>query len=270
MNSPADLVVLSATDLGVAAALVLLLAALSYAGRLRLSGVLLVSAGRALVQLTLIGYILHIVFDLQSALYVFAIALVMLLVAAREIMARQHRRLRGWWGFGTGAVSLFVSSFCVMLTALLAIIHIEPWYHPQYLIPIMGMLLGNTMNGIALSLDRLLEDAWNERGLIEARLSLGHSASMAISGLRQKAMRAGLIPLINAMAVAGIVSLPGMMTGQILAGSPPLEAAKYQILILFLITAATGFGAWGAVWLAGRRLFDRRQRLRLERLTRSA
>ena len=267
MNPSVDLVVLSAADLGVAAALVLLLAAVSHARRLALSGVLLIAATRAFIQLTLVGYILHIVFDLQSAVYVFAIAVVMLLIAAREIMARQHRRLRGWWGFGVGAASLFVSSFCVVLTALIAIINIEPWYHPQYLIPIMGMLLGNTMNGIALSLDRLLDDAWNERGLIEARLALGHSAAMAISGLRQKAMRAGLIPLINAMAVAGVVSLPGMMTGQILSGSPPLEAAKYQILILFLITAGTGFGAWGAIYLAGRRLFDARQRLRLDRLT---
>ncbi|MEJ2424958.1 MAG: ABC transporter permease, partial [Candidatus Thiodiazotropha sp.] len=78
--------------------------------------------------------------------------------------------------------------------------------------------------------------------------------------------RSGLIPIINAMAAAGVVSLPGMMTGQILGGTPPLEAAKYQILIMLLISAGTGFGATAAVWIGSRRLFDERERLRLERL----
>ena len=72
--------------------------------------------------------------------------------------------------------------------------------------------------------------------------------------------------MINAMAAAGIVSLPGMMTGQILAGNPPMEAVKYQILVMFLITAGTGFGTLSAVWLGSKRLFDERQRLRLDRL----
>ncbi|HXK56196.1 MAG TPA: ABC transporter permease, partial [Gammaproteobacteria bacterium] len=80
------------------------------------------------------------------------------------------------------------------------------------------------------------------------------------------ALRSGLIPIINAMAAAGVVSLPGMMTGQILADSPPLEAAKYQIMILLLIAAGTGLGAIAAVTLGAFRLFDKRQRLRLDRL----
>ena len=95
---------------------------------------------------------------------------------------------------------------------------------------------------------------------------LGHEWQKAIGEIRRNALRAGLIPIINAMGAAGVVSLPGMMTGQILAGSPPLEAAKYQILIMLLISAGTGFGATAAVWLASRRLFDERQRLRLDRL----
>ncbi|MEW8367295.1 MAG: ABC transporter permease, partial [Candidatus Thiodiazotropha taylori] len=78
--------------------------------------------------------------------------------------------------------------------------------------------------------------------------------------------RSGLIPIINAMAAAGIVSLPGMMTGQILAGTPPMEASKYQILIMLLIAAGTGFGATAAVWIGAKRLFDDRERLRLDRL----
>jgi len=124
------------------------------------------------------------------------------------------------------------------------------------------------MNGIALALDRLTQTAWDQRDTIEARLMLGHSTAQALSGIRQQVFRSGLIPIINAMATAGIVSLPGMMTGQILAGTPPVEAVKYQIMIMFLIAGGAGFGALAAVRLSVRRLFDERERLRLDRLQR--
>ena len=92
---------------------------------------------------------------------------------------------------------------------------------------------------------------------------MGATWEEAIADLRRDALRSGLIPIINAMAAAGLVSLPGMMTGQILAGSPPMEAAKYQLLIMFLIVGGTGLGTVAAVWAGARRLFDERQRLRL-------
>ena len=128
------------------------------------------------------------------------------------------------------------------------------------------MMLGNTMTGIALGLERLTQAAREQRAGIEARLMLGHTSRQAIAEIRRQSMRYGMIPIINAMAAAGIVSLPGMMTGQILAGSPPIEAVKYQILIMFLITAGTGFGTVSAVMLGSHRLFDTRERLRLDRL----
>ena len=95
---------------------------------------------------------------------------------------------------------------------------------------------------------------------------LGHTWSEAIGGIRRTSVRSAMIPTINSMAAAGLVSLPGMMTGQILAGNLPLEAVKYQILIMFIISAGTGFGALLAVWTGARRLFDERHRLRLDRL----
>jgi putative ABC transport system permease protein len=128
------------------------------------------------------------------------------------------------------------------------------------------MLLGNTMSGIAIALDNLTQHTWQQQREIEARLMLGHGWEEAIREIRRTALRSGLIPIINAMAAAGVVSLPGMMTGQILAGSPPFEAAKYQMLIMLLIAAGTGFGASAAVWIGSRRLFDERERLRLDRL----
>jgi putative ABC transport system permease protein len=128
------------------------------------------------------------------------------------------------------------------------------------------MLLGNTMTGIAIALDRLTQAAWEQRAVIEERLLLGADRAEAIHDVRRSCIRAGMIPIVNAMAAAGVVSLPGMMTGQILAGSSPLDAVRYQILIMFLIAGGTSFGTMLAVALASRRLFDERHRLRLDRL----
>jgi putative ABC transport system permease protein len=162
---------------------------------------------------------------------------------------------------------MFISSFSITLLAVTVIVRVDPWYTPQYLIPLLGMLLGNTMNGIAIALNSLTRMASEQKGQIEARLMLGHTWQQAILPIRRESLKAGLIPIINSMTTAGIVSLPGMMTGQILAGSPPDEAARYQIMIMFLIAAGTGLGSLTAVWLGSSHLFDERQRLRMDRLT---
>ena len=254
-------------DLGIAAALVLLLALLSVRLHSDISRQLLVAALRTAVQLTLIGLVLKVLFANASLGWVSLMALVMLLIAGREVMMRQERRFRGWWGYAVGTTSMFLSSFAVAVFALVVILGDEPWYAPQYAIPLLGMLLGNTMNGISISMDRLTQAAWEQRNLIEARLMLGQRWDEAISDYRKQAIRSGMIPIINAMAAAGIVSLPGMMTGQILAGVAPVDAVKYQILIMFLIAAGTGLGTLAAVTIGSRRLFDERQRLCLDRLT---
>ena len=191
----------------------------------------------------------------------------MLAVAGYEIMARQRHRLRGFWGYGTGTLSMFLSSFSITTLALMVLLKPAPWYDPQYSIPLLGMLLGNTMTGIAVALDNLTRQTLDKAGQIEARLALGQDAGQAIADIQREALRSGLIPIVNAMTTAGIVSLPGMMTGQILAGSPPMEAAKYQLLILFLIAAGTGLGSMAAVLLGSKRLFDVRSRLRRDRLS---
>jgi len=261
-----NLIALTPLDLSLAAALVVLLALLSRILQLGIASQLLVAGLRTVVQLLLIGLILKSIFSYVHLGWISLLSIIMLLLAGREVMARQKYRLKGWWGFGLGTLSMFVSSFSITLIALNVIVNVDPWYTPQYAIPMLGMMLGNTMNGISLGQDRLNQSAWQQRVVIEARLMLGWNWSRAISDIRQDSIRTGLMPIINAMAAAGIVSLPGMMTGQILAGSPPMEAVKYQILIMFLITAGTGFGTFVAVWFGSRRLFDERERLRLDRL----
>ena len=260
------MVALSLADLVIAAVLVVLLGLLSLRLQAGISRQLLVAAARTAVQLTLIGLVLKALFANVQLGWVSLMALIMLLIAGREVMLRQERRFAGWWGYAIGAISMFLSSFAVTVFALIVILGNSPWYTPQYAIPLLGMLLGNTMSGIAIAMDRLTTTAWEQRDVIEARLMLGERWDEAIADLRRQAIRSGLIPIINAMAAAGVVSLPGMMTGQILAGAPPVEAVKYQILIMFLIAVGTGLGTLAAAGIGSRRLFDERQRLCLERL----
>lgn len=253
--------------LAIAGVLVLMLAVIAHWQRLALSRTLLIAALRTVLQLALIGVVLESLFSFGHWYWVLLMSLVMLLMAGREVMSRQRRRLRGWWAFGIGTFAMFLSSFTLAVFTLLVVIGPQPWYSPQYAIPLLGMMLGNTMNGIALSLDRLNDGLWQQRGIIENRLMLGETWQQAILSVRQDAMRSGMMPMINAMAAAGIVSLPGMMTGQILAGAAPAVAVKYQILIMLTITTGTGLGTLVAVHCGSRRLFDDRERLRVDRLT---
>jgi putative ABC transport system permease protein len=259
---------LESWELALAGVLVVALAACTLSAKLGVTRSLLIAAVRMVVQLSLIGLVLKKLFEADNPWAVGVIALVMLLVAGREVSARQKYRLRGMWGYGIGTGAMFVSSFAVSIFGLAAIVRADPWWDPRYAIPVLGMLLGNTMTGVALSIDRLTASVWQSRETVEARLMLGETGSEAVSDLARDALRSGLIPVINSMAVAGVVSLPGMMTGQILAGNPPGEAVRYQILIWLLIAAGCGFGMLIAVRMTAGRLFDERDRLRLDRFRR--
>lgn len=257
---------LSAFDVSIAAVLVVMVSILSLKMQLHVGKRMLIAGIRAVIQLTLLGLVLRWVFTLSNAVWVMVLWTGMLLIAGREVMRRQHRRFTGWWGYGLGTMSMFLSSFTVVILALFVVVRVDPWYTPQYAIPLLGMLLGNTMNGVSLGLDRLTETAWKQRESIEARLILGQTWHEAISDIRRESMRSALMPIINTMSIVGLVSLPGMMTGQILSGALPVDAVKYQIMILFLIAGGIGFGSMAAVQMASRRLFDDRQRLRMDRL----
>ncbi len=261
---------LSAADLSIASALVLLLALLSFRLQLGLGGRLLISAARMIVQLLLIGLVLQVLFASESLWFIGLIALVMLLAAGREVRSRLRCKIRGVFGYGVGVGAMFVSSFSVAILALIVILQQDPWYAPRYAVPILGMLLGNTMTGVALAADRMTSMFVEQREVIEQRLLLGESCRDAAGDIRRDCMRNGMIPTINSMAAAGLVSLPGMMTGQILGGSPPVEAVKYQILIMLLIAAGTGFGVVCTIVLIERHLFDQRHRLCLEKLSTAA
>jgi len=260
---------LSYGDVLLAATLIAVNAGLSVSLRLGLERRLLIAATRMVVQLGLIGLVLKALFSLQSPLLTGLAVAVMVGFAGYEAMARQERKLAGWWSYGLGTGSMLAAGTVVTVFALTTQIAPDPWYHARYAIPIMGMILGNTMNGVSIGLDRMVAGAVRGRQVIETRLALGEDSSEALRPLVRESLRAGLIPTINGMSAAGVVSLPGMMTGQILAGIEPVEAVKYQILIMFLIAGGTGLGLYTAVFLTARRLTDSRHRLRLDRLAAS-
>jgi putative ABC transport system permease protein len=228
---------------------------------------LFIAVARMVVQLSAVGAVLTFLFSVATLPWTLAMALVMVLFASREIIARQKRRLSGWWGYGLGAATMTLAAATLTSVALLGSLQPEPWYAPRYAIPLFGMILGNAMTGISLGLDTLTTAAVRERAAIEARIALGAARFEALRPAMQEAVRRGLMPMINAMAAAGVVSLPGMMTGQILAGIPPAEAVRYQLLIMFLISGATGLGLLMAVLGGAWRLTDHRHRLRSDRLT---
>ena len=256
-------------DLSMAAFLLLALAWTSFLLHFGTAKSLLISAARATIQLLLIGLILTTLFQNVALHWVAVMGAVMLAVAIREVRARQQYFIPGYKNLAISGFSMFISAFTLACFALLVIIQNEPWYAPRYALPLLGMLLGNTMSGVALCLDRLNQSVYDKRDIIEQRLSLGEDHWHATREIRRDCARAGLMPIINAMTTAGLVNLPGMMTGQILGGVPPQEAVKYQILILLLIATSTVIGVIIALLAGTQLLFDQRMRLRVDRLQKS-
>lgn len=263
-----DFITLSYIDLAAASVLLLLNAGLSLRLQLGLEREILVSALRMTVQLVLVGLVLKALFAATDPWLTLLAMLFMGGFAGREIMARQRTKFAGWWGIGLGSATMMTAGMIVIILALTTQVRPDPWYDPRYAIPLFGMILGNTMTGISLGLNTLTTNAIRSRKGIEAALLLGCTRWVAFQPVTREALVSGMMPIINAMAAAGVVSLPGMMTGQILAGVDPTEAVKYQLLIMFLIAGATGSGVLMAVFGGVWRLSDDRHRLRLDRLQR--
>ena len=228
-----NLVTLDTTDLFLCLGLIGIAIALSLWRKLGLERQLAYSAFRSLMQLIAIGYILDIVFAIDNWLLVLGILSVMITVASVVTRNRIDQKLKGL--LPTVILSLVASSAFTLGYVILLIVQPNKWYEPQYLIPLAGMLFGNAMNGASLAGERLLNSIQQNRLEIETHLSLGATGKQAIAGYQKEAIRTGLIPTLNNMVVIGLVSLPGMFTGQVLGGSNPRDAASYQILILFAI-----------------------------------
>ncbi len=215
---------------------------------------LAIATVRTYLQLIALGLVLRWVFGIDSPWLVIAILVVMVLMAA-QIIVRRSPDAPGRI-FASSAVAMGLTGFIVTFAVTGLIVQVEPWYEPRYVIPLAGMVLGNSMTGIALALERVFSDLDLREDELLALTALGATPWEAAHSSVRDALRAGLIPTINAMAAVGIVFIPGMMAGQILAGADPVTATGYQIVVMLMVAAATALGSVVAVMLTYKRRFD--------------
>jgi putative ABC transport system permease protein len=228
-----SLIALNFTDLVLALGMMAVAIGLSRIQQLGLEGQLAIATGRTIIQLLGVGYVLAFVFAWKNPWAVLALLMVMLsiaaIVAGNRIGKKIPQVLPVVWG------SILVSSALTLGYTTLLILQPPIWYEPQYLIPLAGIVLGNAMNGAAIAGERLSSTVSASRAEIETHLSLGATPQQAVAQYRKDSIRAGLIPTLNQMMVVGVVTLPGIITGQLLSGVDPLNAASYQILIMFML-----------------------------------
>lgn len=190
------------------------------------AGGALLAITRMLLQLILIGYLLNWIFNTDSSLLIVAILCFMLLIAS-WISIRPLQQ-KTWPIFGRSLIAIMIGGCLTLALITVLVLDIDPWYSPRELVPLAGMIFASAMNTISLAAERFAAEC---------------GRGVAADEARREAYRACLIPLFNSLLAVGLVSLPGMMTGQILSGVSPLIAVRYQIMVMCMLTGASGIAA---------------------------
>ncbi len=240
-------------QLALAAGFMVVTGGLSVALGLGVARQLAVATARTFAQLLALGLVLGWVFALDDAWIVLGILVLMTAAAALIIRRRAPEAPKGT--LRASFVAMLAVGMFITFTVTGLVVGVEPWYLPRYVIPIAGMVLGNAMNGIALALERTFADLDARSDEILTLCALGATPWEAARGSVRSAMRAGMIPGINTLSAAGIVFIPGMMAGQLLAGADPMVAAPYQIVVMVMVATADVCGSALAVMLAYRGRF---------------
>ncbi|MCW8820580.1 MAG: ABC transporter permease [Sulfurovum sp.] len=178
---------------------------------------------RMLIQLMLIGYVLTYIFDSDSPYLVVFILCVMLIAGSVIAMRPLQKRQKSLFLYAF--LSIFFGGVFTLMMIVFGVMDLNPWYEPRFLIPIAGMIFANSMNAVSISAERFESEINRENTYLDARAT---------------AYKAALIPIVNALFAVGLVSLPGMMTGQILSGVDPLIAVRYQIMVMLMILGSAG------------------------------
>lgn len=178
---------------------------------------------RMLIQLILIGYVLTYLFDSDSP-YLIILVLCVMLIAASVIAMRPLRKQQNSL-YLYAFISIFIGGVLTLLMVVFGVLDLNPWYEPRFLIPIAGMIFANSMNAVSIAAERFESEMIIKNTYVDARAT---------------SYKAALIPIINALFAVGLVSLPGMMTGQILSGVDPLIAVRYQIMVMLMILGSAG------------------------------
>lgn len=221
---------------------------------------ILISTVRMTLQLILTGYILVYVFDNINPIYTIIIIIIMEIFAIYNIFKRTKTNLSNSLK-KIIAISMVLGTLTSLIYFLLVVVRISPWYDPRYFIPIAGMIIGNSMTGISLGVNRLVDGMNNQSHLVESALMLGATPKMAAKEIVDNAFDSAILPTINSMVGMGIVFLPGMMTGQILSGTSPVTAIEYQIAIMLGILGSVALTVILFVQLGYRTFFNSQQQL---------
>lgn len=242
-----------------AAVPLLCVALVSVKMQLDLHSKIIVAMIRCAGQLSLLGWILVPIFNANVWWMTLAYSTGMVIIASAEAASRPQYTYSG--AFFTTCMVLGVVGASVISFALFWVIGIEPWYDPQYLIPMLGMLLGNSCSTVSVGLSSILNEFASHKDSIELLLSFGATRMEATRDVLHRSIQLAMTPLLNSMSVVGIVSIPGMMTGQILGGSDPSIAARYQIVIFFLIGVSGSVSAMLTILIAVLSVFDSSHRV---------
>ena len=237
---------ISLIDLLIALLFVGVTALVSYWQGLGLERDIAVGTVRTFVQLLTVGFVLQRLFDASRWHWVVAALAAMTTVAGYNAMKRQSGAKQGLFAVMTAAIA--AGGGIALMLVIGVVLRVRPWYQPQYVIPIAGMIIGNSMTGAALVVNRFHSELTLRRSEVEASLALGATSREAAAGALRESLRAAMMPTINSMMTVGLVQLPGMMTGQIISGVSPLDAVRYQVVVMLMIAAATAVTAMTAAF----------------------
>ncbi|HXH74738.1 MAG TPA: ABC transporter permease [Bacteriovoracaceae bacterium] len=214
---------------------------------------LFIATARTVLQILLLGYALTWIFKHPSLLLVLLVSTFMTISSALHSRTRIKTKYKGIF-----LDNLFATTLTIWPLALVGslLIGTDPWWKPELFLPLIGMLLGNVLNGISLGIDQFTHEVHTRKEEILSMLALGASTSEATDGFFRRCIRVALTPMLNAMASMGLVSIPGMMTGQILGGQDPGEAAVIQILFMIFISVGVYLGSMTGIRLARNKLFN--------------
>ncbi len=211
---------------------------------------------RSFIQLMAVGFALKFIFGLEKVQYQVLLLLVMVVVAAYTARGRA-KSMPG--AFKVSFVSI-LSGGAATLGVMLALGIIDA--SPSYLIPLGGMIIGNSMNALSLSFERVSSEVKQRRGEVEAALCLGASPQKAIEPLVRRSVKASFIPMLNLMKIVGIVQMPGAMTGMLLAGADPVDAVRIQLVVIYMLVASTTITMLVGATFTYRGFFNRAWQLR--------
>ena len=221
-----------------------------------------IGAIRTFIQLFIMAYVLRYIFKIDNAYLILLISLGMILFAAITIQGRVKERKISY--FIPTFLSMVISYMIVTVVVTAVIVQVDPWYKPQYFILLGGMVVGKSMNAVAISLDRLFSEVRKRREEIEMYLCLGATYQEATMDILKNSIRAGMIPTINAMMAVGVIFVPGTMTGIILTGADPLLSIKYQIVVMLMLSAATAIGSIIVTYLVMRMCFTSEHQIKID------